>query len=85
MATRSTICSAWRPSWAGKPLSLDLILSVLVLAAVALIFGAVVAWRRGARQKAVLMLILAGVAALNVGIWTVPDASGAAPLGQDLR
>jgi uncharacterized membrane protein YpjA len=65
-------------------MSLDLVLSILVLATLALVFGAVVAWRRGARQKASLMLVLAAVCAVNVGIWTVPDSSGAVPLGREL-
>lgn len=66
-------------------MSLDLILAILVLATIALVFGAVVAWRRGARPKAVLMLVLAVVCAFNVGIWTVPDSSGAVPLERELN
>jgi hypothetical protein len=65
-------------------LSLDLILSILVLATIALSIGAVVAWRKGARQKAVLMLVLAVVTALNVAILTVPGPSGAVPLERKL-
>lgn len=65
-------------------MSLDLILSILVLATVALIIGAVVAWRKGARQKAVLMVVLAVVTALNVAILTVPGSSGAPPLEREL-
>lgn len=60
---------------------LDLVLSILVLAAVALLAGAFVLWRRTGRvQQAVLMIILALVAIVNVAIWTVPDAGGEAPL-----
>jgi K+-transporting ATPase A subunit len=66
-------------------LSLDLVLSVLVLAAIALTFGAVVAWRRQARAKAALMLVLALICAVNVAIWTLPDSSGEAPLGRELK
>jgi membrane protein DedA with SNARE-associated domain len=66
-------------------LSLDLVLSVLVLATIALTFGAVVAWRRQARQKAALMLVLAVICGINVAIWTLPDGSGAAPLGRELK
>lgn len=66
-------------------MSLGLVLSVLVLATIVLVFGAVVAWRRGARQKAALMLVLAVVCAINVGIWTLPDSSGAVPLERELN
>ena len=66
-------------------MSLDLVLSILVLATIALVFGAVVAWRRGARQKAALMLVLAAVCSVNVGIWTLPDPSGTAPRGRKLN
>ncbi len=66
-------------------MSLDLVLSILVLAAIALIFGAVVAWRRAERQKAALMLVLAVICGVNVAIWTLPDASGQAPVGRELR
>lgn len=66
-------------------LSLDLVLSILMLAALALIGGAVVLWRRGQRQQALLMLVLAGVMAVNVGIWVLPDEAGQVPVGQALR
>ncbi|MXO84779.1 hypothetical protein GRI38_01860 [Altererythrobacter aurantiacus] len=59
---------------------LEAILAVMVLACGLLIGGAVALWRRGVRKQAVLMVVLAGVAALNVAIWTVPDDSGDAPL-----
>ena len=42
-------------------------------------------WRRGARPKAVLMLVLAAICAVNVAIWTLPDSSGTAPLGRELK
>jgi len=58
----------------------DLILSLVMLTAVALIAGAVFQWRRGARRQAGLMLVLAAVMIANVLIWTVPDSSGTAPL-----
>ncbi|HMO69842.1 MAG TPA: hypothetical protein PKD92_00730 [Novosphingobium sp.] len=66
-------------------LSLDLVLSILVLAALAMLGGALVLWRRGLRRQALLMLVLAGVMAVNVGIWVLPDAAGQAPVGQELR
>lgn len=55
---------------------LDTALSLLMLAAVALLAGAVFLWRRGERRRPVLMVILAAVMALNIGIWTLPDAGG---------
>ena len=55
-------------------------LSLLMLAAVALLAGAAFLWRaRGERQRPLLMLVLALVMLVNVGIWTLPDASGEAP------
>ncbi len=60
-------------------------LSVLVLAAIALALGAGFLWRRGGSRKQIgLMLLLAVIMAINVGIWTLPDASGNAPLGREL-
>lgn len=62
---------------------LPLVLSLCVFAALALIAGAVVLWRRtGNRKNALLMIVLAAIALLNVAIWTVPDGSGDAPLGK---
>ena len=58
---------------------LDFALSILMLAAVALVLGAVVLWRRGVRKQAALMVLLAVIAVINVLIWTVPDAGGQAP------
>ena len=61
------------------------VLSILVLAGIALLIGALLAWRRGLRKQAGLMLLLALVVAINVGIWTLPDATGAAPVARELR
>ena len=58
----------------------DAVLSIVVLAAIALIVGAVFAYRSGYRRQAVLMVVLALVAGMNVAIWTVPDGDGHAPL-----
>lgn len=58
---------------------MDLVLSVLMLAAFALLIGAAVLWRRGIRKQAAMMVLLAVIAVGNVLIWTVPDAGGAAP------
>src|SRR3546814_11976779 len=64
-------------------LPVNAVLSILMLAAIALVAGAIVLWRRpGFRKQAVLMLVLAAVALVNVGIWTMPDASGNATLAQ---
>jgi hypothetical protein len=59
---------------------MDIVLSVVVLAAIALIGGAVYLWRRGRRQQAGLMLVLAVVMIVNVLIWTIPDSGGTAPI-----
>lgn len=56
------------------------ILSIVVLAALALLVGAVFAWRAGFRKQAALMVVLALVMAINVAIVAAPDASGRSPL-----
>ena len=62
---------------------LSTVLSILVLAAIALVGGALWLWRKpGMRRQAVLMLVLAGIAAINVAIWTLPDGEGRSPAGQ---
>jgi hypothetical protein len=54
---------------------MDVILSVMVLAALALVAGAVFLLRRGgARLQAWLMLVLAGVIVANVLLW--PKSGG---------
>ncbi|OJW65772.1 MAG: hypothetical protein BGO57_14390 [Sphingomonadales bacterium 63-6] len=59
---------------------MDMVLSILVLAAIGLLIGAFVLWRKGGQTKQiVLMVVLAVVMAVNVMIWTVPDESGEAP------
>lgn len=50
----------------------DFALSLTMLAALALLGGAVVLWRRGERQKALLMAAAALVALANVAIWSLP-------------
>ena len=55
-------------------------LSIVALAALALVGGAIYFWRLGRRQQAGLMLVLAVVMIINVLIWTVPDSSGTAPI-----
>ncbi|MGN6500879.1 MAG: hypothetical protein ACTHKM_12120 [Tsuneonella sp.] len=59
------------------------VLSILMLAALALVAGAVYLWRReGFRRQAVLMLVLAAIALANVAIWTLPGAGGKSPAGE---
>lgn len=63
-----------------------MVLSLLMLAAIALVIGAFAQWKRGAPRKQVaLMLLLAAVMAVNVAIWTLPDASGNSPLASAPR
>ena len=50
----------------------DVVMSVAVLAIVALVYGAVVNWRAGDRRRAVLMVIAALVLAGNAAIWSMP-------------
>ena len=62
---------------------MNVILSIIMLAAGALIVGAFVLWRRGAAPKQpLLMVFLAVIAVVNVLIWTLPGSSGEAPLDQ---
>jgi len=64
-------------------MTIDTILSILALAVVGLVIGAIALWRRGGRMKQVwLMMVLAAVAAANIAIWIVPDSSGQAPVDQ---
>lgn len=54
----------------------DTALSLLVIAAAALLGGAYFQWRRGNRRQAGLMLVLAVVMAVNVAIWSMPNGQG---------
>ncbi|MEL7199084.1 MAG: hypothetical protein AAGL10_12290 [Pseudomonadota bacterium] len=59
----------------------DLVLSIVMLAAVALVVGAFFLWRRtGEAKQPALMVVLAVVAVANVLIWTVPTPEGERPL-----
>ena len=60
---------------------LDAVLSITVLAAILLVIGAFFLWRRtGNVKNALLMVLLAVVALMNVAIGTLPDAGGETPL-----
>lgn len=60
---------------------MNVILSIVMLAAGALIAGAFVYWRRtGQAKQPLLMLLLATIAIANVAIWTVPTSDGEAPV-----
>lgn len=61
----------------------DIVLSVVMLAALALLAGAFVLWRRtGEVRNPLLMVLLAAIAVINVLIWTVPTPGGEAPIEQ---
>ena len=55
---------------AGPQLS-PVLLSIAVLAVIALVWGGVTTWRKGDRQKGALMIVAALVLLGNVLIWTV--------------
>lgn len=59
---------------------LDTTLSLLMLSGIALVAGAVFLWRRGERQRPLLMLVLAAIMAVNVAIWTLPTKGGETPV-----
>lgn len=62
---------------------MSIVLSIVMLAAFALVLAAYLAWRKGLPKKQIgLLLLLALVMAVNVAIWTVPDADGDAPISQ---
>ena len=61
----------------------DIVLSIVMLAALLLVVGAFVLWRRtGQVKQPALMLLLAVIAVLNVLIWTIPTNTGKAPITQ---
>lgn len=61
----------------------DIVLSIVMLAALALVAGAFALWRRtGEAKNPALMVLLAVIAVINVLIWTVPTTSGDAPIEQ---
>lgn len=58
----------------------DLVISIILLSAIALAIGAFVLWRKGITRQAMLMGVLAFVMFANVAIWLVPMADGEAPI-----
>lgn len=62
---------------------MNVTLSIMMLAACALLAGAAFLWfKKGERKQAALMALLALIMIANIAIWTVPDASGDAPIDQ---
>ena len=60
---------------------MSIVLSIVMLAAFALLLAAFIAWRKGLPRKQIgLLLLLALVMAVNVAIWTVPYSEGTAPI-----
>ena len=60
---------------------MDIVLSLVMLAAFALVAGAIVYWRRtGEIKQPALMLLLAAIAVGNVLIWTIPTTGGDSPI-----
>ena len=62
------------------------VLSIVMLAAIAMVLGAILLWRRRGTSKQVwLMLVLAVVLIANLAIWVVPSQNGTAPVQQELK
>lgn len=62
---------------------MNIVLSIVMLVAFALIGGAFLYWRRtGETKQPLLMMVLAFVAIINVLIWTLPGAGGDSPMEQ---
>lgn len=62
---------------------MNIVLSIVMLTAFALIAGAIVFWRRtGEVKQPALMVLLAIIAIVNVLIWTVPTSDGSSPVEQ---
>ncbi|MEP0392246.1 MAG: hypothetical protein ABJ205_04960 [Erythrobacter sp.] len=60
---------------------IDLVFSLVILAAIFLLLGAYLYWRRtGEVKQPILMVVLAIIAVGNVLIWTIPTSDGAAPV-----
>jgi len=63
--------------------NVNLVLTLVLVVAAALVVGAFLLWRRtGETKQPILMVVLAVIAVGNVLIWTVPTADGTAPIDQ---
>ena len=60
----------------GCAAMLDMVLSIVMLAAVALAAGSVYLFRKGDTKRATLMAVLVVVMLVNIVIWTVPSDDG---------
>ncbi|KEO90928.1 hypothetical protein EH31_07800 [Erythrobacter longus] len=59
----------------------DLVFSLVMLAAIFLVLGAYLYWRRtGEVKQPALMVVLAVIAVGNVLIWTIPTSDGSSPV-----
>lgn len=59
----------------------NIVLSIVMLAAGALVAGAFFLWRRtGEVKNPALMVLLAVIAVINVLLWTIPNTAGEAPI-----
>ncbi len=54
----------------------DFLVSIVILAAIALLAGAVALYRRGNTKQALLMAVLVAVMIANVAIWLIPTTGG---------
>lgn len=57
-----------------------MVISIILLAAIALGVGAFVLWRKGITKQALLMAVLSFVMFANVAIWLVPMSDGETPI-----
>jgi len=60
----------------------DVILSLVMLCAFALLAGGSFLLSKGARKQGVLMIVLALVMIANAAIWVIPDEDGSSPRAQ---
>lgn len=59
----------------------DLVFSLVMLAAIFLLLGAYLYWKRtGEVKQPALMVVLAIIAIGNVLIWTIPTSDGTSPV-----
>lgn len=60
----------------------DLVLSIVILAAIALMAGGFYLLRKGGHKQGLLMILLAMVMLGNAAIWLIPTKSGDSPREQ---